>query len=152
MSAYGAISKPSSEVQLPATIWKVKSKDPSLETQYVFMFHLTLASAPSDLVAFMHKEFADELERGDTYPQEPEEGTRISRDAFESYYFAADVFIGLHVRHGEVEKMGIATAMTTSKEAGLELHKEIKLDLIKGSRTWNDCVSGFYYVRYYFHL
>ncbi|EJD08064.1 uncharacterized protein FOMMEDRAFT_73495 [Fomitiporia mediterranea MF3/22] len=134
MSAYGVIVKEHCAIQLHSTAWKVRSKDVDAESRAIVMFHLTLSNAPSELVAYMHEDFADELERGDKYPQEPETGARLGREAFEAYFFAADVLVGIHTN---ILKEGY----------GVEVQEAITPEVLKGSRTWKDCVAGFYYVK-----
>ena len=149
MSAYGAISRPvGSTVQLSPTVWKVKSKDGERKTQFVVMFHLTLASAPSDLVGFMHEEFADEVDRGDTYPQETEPGTRLSRDAFEAYYLAADVLVGVLIDNDRFSRLDV-DANNIRDDEGFEITTNHGIEKIKGDRDWKDCIAGFYYVRFF---
>jgi hypothetical protein len=71
----------------------------------------------------LQNEFNEELERGNTYPQEGP----LDRDAFLAYYFAADVFIGIAV----------------SSETG---DSPDSIDAARNGREWKDCVVGCYYV------
>lgn len=154
MSAYGAISKPIYQsILLSPTLWRVKSKSNSgvaAPAQYVVMFHLTLAAATSHegLVDFMHNEFADEIERGDTYPQEALPGERLTKEAFVSYYFAADVLLGLVTSEDDLLKLG-ASCSDLDEETGKEIQTDF--DAVRAGRDWKDCVAGFYYVRSNLH-
>ncbi|KAH8115313.1 hypothetical protein DFH11DRAFT_99575 [Phellopilus nigrolimitatus] len=150
MSAYGAIPKPSSlSSPLAPTAWKVKSKstDGAL-SKFVIMYHLTLSSASTPardgLVSFMADEFADEVERGDTYPQEPLAGERLSREAFEGYYFAADVMIGFRASVEDLQRWDV-NASEVLEEAGTKV--DLDLDVVADNRKWKDCVAGFYYIK-----
>ncbi|KAL5532003.1 hypothetical protein ACEPAF_5566 [Sanghuangporus sanghuang] len=127
MSTARAISKLSN--RLNPTLWRVRPKDEDLDASYVVMFHLTPESAPSDLVAFIHKEFADEVDRGDTYPHEPDTGTRLSREVFEGYFFVADVLVGIRIDHSSHPDLLPGIDSTSLSETGSK----------------KDCVAGFYY-------
>ncbi|KAL5483186.1 hypothetical protein ACEPAI_8415 [Sanghuangporus weigelae] len=147
MSTAGAISKPST--QLNATLWKVRPKDEDQDVSRVVMFHLTLENAPSDLVAFMYKEFADEVNRGDTYPHEPDSGTRHSREAFEVYFFfAAEVLVAIRIGRSTLPELlpGI-DATSVSETKALENPDSITLENITNSRSWKDAVAGFCHVK-----
>ncbi|CAE6476810.1 unnamed protein product [Rhizoctonia solani] len=95
MSAYGALVTHSN-----------RSKEPLKSLNYVIhnkpentilVMHLTKETAPDDLVGLLHKEFEQELESGQTYPQEGP----MDRAAFEAYFFSADVFVGLIIQTEE---------------------------------------------------
>jgi len=66
------------------------------------MYHLTLetVSKSPGLVEYLHSVFARVVEDGRTYPMEVAEGETYSRQAFESYFFAADVIVGVLVTDG----------------------------------------------------
>lgn len=84
--------------------------------------HLRLDSTPDDLLNVLYTEFSEEVERGNTYPQEGP----LSLDSFKAYFYSADVFVAIGVNH---------TAKTYT------------LDEARADRPWNECVYGFYYVR-----
>ncbi|THH04316.1 hypothetical protein EW145_g5611 [Phellinidium pouzarii] len=108
------------------------------------MHHLTLTTAPHELLSFMHNEFADEVARGDTYPQESPAGERLSREAFEGYYFAADVMLGLNVYSADVQSYGV-DADSVREDVGTVVN--VGINVAKGERTWEQCVAGFYYIK-----
>ncbi|OBZ69727.1 hypothetical protein A0H81_10425 [Grifola frondosa] len=93
---------PSSTGFLPSTKWHLKGKRPD-SPKYLTIHHLKLATALAQpgLVEYLHKVFADELERGLTYPQEILPGENYSREMFEGYYLAGDVLVAVL---GEVDK------------------------------------------------
>ena len=161
MSAYGAISRKVTSIQLP-TIWKTKLKTKtatsglttSLEPnsgseswQYVVTYHLTLESAAlqsrAGLIEYLHDEFADEVERGLTYPQETLVGERMTKEAFEAYFFAADVILGLVASEQILIELGVEAE---SMEEGKGKELDIDFDKVRQGRGWAECVAGFYYV------
>ncbi|QRV98146.1 GNAT family acetyltransferase [Ceratobasidium sp. AG-Ba] len=71
-------------------------------------------------------EFEQELEAGQTYPQEGP----MDRAAFEGYFFAADVFVGMAVPDDEVATL---------------VHESI--EDVRGTRSWDESVVGSYYVK-----
>lgn len=125
MSAYGEIPRPLPAVQthLPSTLWNASKRTCAA------VHHLTLDLARSypGLLQHLFTLYANELERGMTYPQRGP--TNIT--AFETYFFAADVFLAL------------STPDIFSDDAA-----EVTSDIwkIKGDRTWEESVVGFYYV------
>lgn len=142
MSAYGAILSPSSrgEAVLPSTIWILSpthtSKDsPSRRPQSVTIHHVTLATAQAlpGLVQYLHEVFADELERGMTYPQEIKEGEIYTQEMFESYYFAADVLVAV-----------VGMEDLTEQADGAEV--SIGIEAARQGRDWSECIAGCYYV------
>ncbi len=68
-----------------------------------------------------------------TYPQEGE----ISQVAFEGYFFACDVFIG--VIPAPNSKAGEITVVDQDQQVR-------SIESEKGERDWEDCIGGFYYV------
>ena len=161
MSAYGAITSKVTSTQLP-TIWKTKLKtrittsdstttpkptSGSEAWQYVVTYHLTLESAslPSrtGLIEYLHDEFADEIERGLTYPQETLAGERMTKEAFETYFFAADVILGLIASEQSLIELGVEAELM---EEGKEKELDIDFDKVRQGRGWAECVAGFYYV------
>ncbi|KAF8435009.1 hypothetical protein L210DRAFT_884915 [Boletus edulis BED1] len=122
MSAYGALSRPTraSPLRLPTTAWP-HPRDP---TTTVTLFHfnpsaMVDANADTGLFDHLHVIFADEVEKGLTYPQED----MRDPNAFKAYFFAADVVIAIVGLPGELE-----------------------IDL-EHARAWDECVVGFYYVK-----
>ncbi|KAI0941689.1 hypothetical protein AcW1_003507 [Taiwanofungus camphoratus] len=143
MSAYGAIPKPScseTSCPLPSTLWHLKSKDTcSTSHNYVTIHHLTLATARalSGLLPYLHAVFADELERGLTYPQEILPGETYTQDTFETYYFAADVLVAVI---GEIDLLKKPKGNDGSEvQCGIE-------EATNG-RKWENCIAGCYYVK-----
>lgn len=155
MSAYGAITRKSAALQLP-TIWKIKRKRKPLSSdswQYIVTYHLTLetASQPSraGLLDYLHTEFADEVERGVTYPQETLVGERLTREAFESYFFAADVILGLIVSGQSLVGLGVDV---DALEEGKGKEEDVAFDKVREGKVWADCVAGLYYVGSVMHI
>lgn len=145
MSAYGAIERSWTSRTVRSTIWKGRPSGDEAE-QFVVLFHLTLQDTEQQsrdgLIAFMHNEFADEIERGQTYPQETQPGSRYTLDAFKSYFFAADVFVGLFCSGERL----VQTGLDAKFNDGEFLEADVDFDLIRNGRDWGDCVAGFYYV------
>ncbi|KAK0460947.1 uncharacterized protein EV420DRAFT_1619475 [Desarmillaria tabescens] len=122
MSAYGAIQRAYTGDGLPSTVWCSSSK-----TKYATIHHLTLQTAKplNGLIEYLHQVFAKEVDDGRTYPQE----RPIDLTAFESYFFAADVFIAILGAPEQPKESSLGVAET---QAG---------------RSWEDCVTGYYYVK-----
>lgn len=130
MSAYGAIAAPPrTAAPLPATAWHA----PRTHTR-VTVHHLTLARAPPALVAYLHGCFETELARGATYPQELRAGEAYTRAAYEAYYWAADVLVGIVGQDG-----------AEGGEDGQVV--EVDVERARGGRAWAACVAGCYYVK-----
>ncbi|EPS93049.1 hypothetical protein FOMPIDRAFT_1026643 [Fomitopsis schrenkii] len=139
MSAYGAIvnaSRPAGP--LPTTRWRLNptSKFAPAPNAYLTIHHLTLASARAilGLVEYLHKTFADELERGLTYPQEVLPGESYTLEAFQAYYFAADVLVAVIGRSTD-------GTMVDGEEMQLGIEEAIK------GRALEKCIAGCYYVK-----
>lgn len=141
MSAYGAISRPATSIiSLASTFWECERKHaheatPGSVPLHLAVHHLTLATAQAlpGLIEHLSSVFALDIQAGITYPQEALDG----QEAFEAYFFAADVFIGI-VDEG--------ATMTGKHETGRVTEVDISIEKSKGSRSWQDCVAGFYYV------
>ncbi|CAL1711359.1 unnamed protein product [Somion occarium] len=125
MSAYGAINTGrKSKDPLPSTIWHTKTKG-------------SQAVVPqSSLVFYLHESFAEELERGRTYPQEILQGELYAQNAFEAYFFAADVLVAV---------IGQDVTVPEGKTDGSTIIKTI--EEARGGRAWKDCIAGAYYVK-----
>jgi hypothetical protein len=146
MSAYGVISKVNC-TPLQSTLWPIpvstatsnlqSSGIVSFEARHLTVHHLTLALATplSDLVFHLHTWFAEEVKEGLTYPQEGE----IQRDAFEAYFFAADVFVAI-IGYGDDDRL-----VSDAEECTVETVKT-GIEQARSGRPWEDCVAGFYYV------
>ena len=134
MSAYGAINTPANTIFLPSTTWHLKSKRPDTPSSLT-IHHLTLATAEAlpGLVDYIHKTFADELERGQTYPQEILAGEEYTRALFDAYYFAKDVLVAVLGKEGDEPQQDGAAVPTGLAEA-------------VGSRSWEESIAGCYYV------
>lgn len=159
MSAYGAIQRPSLAAPLDATIWHVvpkstASESPSDTPRFITIHHLTLAAADTHLglIPVLHKEFADEVARGTTYPQETPADAPLRRDAFDAYFFSADVFVGI-VSAGVGPELGpradetdVSVADQRAIEGVQVQHVDVSIEDARAGRPWEDCVAGFYYV------
>lgn len=131
MSAYGAIPhRPTSGI-LSSTLWACGRENVSK----LSIHHLTLQTARSllGIVEYLHVVFAEEVEQGMTYPQEG----AIDQQAFETYFFAADVFVAVLNAPDPVETSAIDGTVTTRS-----------LEEVSRGREWADCIGGYYYVRY----
>ncbi|PFH52123.1 hypothetical protein AMATHDRAFT_57472, partial [Amanita thiersii Skay4041] len=131
MSAYGDIKAPSTNgATLPSTIWAIRPNSSS--DGYVTLHHLKLSTAQQlpGLLEHLNTIFAQVVEDGATYPQEGEMG----REAFEKYFFAADVFVGI-----------VGTARLIDATAGAAV--DITLEKARANRPWEECIVGYYYVK-----
>jgi hypothetical protein len=139
MSAYGAIPRATSSASLPSTLWPLTlTPTNNGAPQYLTIHHLTLATAQDHhgLLDYLHQVFADEIERGQTYPQETLQGEMYARESFDAYFFAGDVFLAITGREH------------TTLEAGDHYTEtDIQLRDAHGGRNWDQSVAGFYYVR-----
>lgn len=132
MSAYGNIKRPELLGSLPSKLWRLTSAPTDSPTRsYVTTHHLTRSDARRliGLLEHLTAVFALEVERGLTYPQEGE----IDQPDFESYFFAADVFVGIVGYHPRGDR----------GEAEIELD----IDAARAGRPWDECVAGFYYIK-----
>jgi len=140
MSAYGAMGSRGhkSESPLPTTRWTTRDKATRLPIS-IHMHHFTLetASKSPGLVEYLHSVFARVVEDGRTYPMEVAEGETYSRQAFESYFFAAsgdgpsvDSQNGVEVVSGTDSRLG--------PQPGPSKHGQ--------PPVWEDIIVGFYYV------
>lgn len=141
MSAYGAISTAGRPKEpLASTIWHTKvkdSQDAQTSPKYLTLHHLTLSTADKlpGLVSSLHKSFADELERGRTYPQEILQGDEYTQSAFESYFFAADAIVAI---------IGYDDSLFQSKPDGSVVTQTV--EEAQSGRTWEESLAGVYYV------
>ncbi|KAK0550121.1 hypothetical protein OC845_002812 [Tilletia horrida] len=150
MSAYGAIlrSNAASAGSLPATLWP--TRDPSLKLS---VHHLTLSSAlalpldasNSSLLDHLRSTFADLIEQGRTYPQEDIATFQKDGKGFESYFFAADVFIGVLEREDDASvgaEMQGTEGKFVSNEPGSEASS---VEKARKGRLWKEaiCNGGF---------
>jgi hypothetical protein len=112
------------------------------------MHHLTLETALKSpgLAEYLYSVFARVVEDGKTYPMEVVEGDTYSRQAFESYFFAADVIVG-------VLAGGHGLNFSIDLQDGVEIvsRKDAPLgspgSLSEGQPiVWEDVIAGFYYV------
>lgn len=154
MSAYGAIvSSTVSRSALPSTIWSARrsrpnpgaAEAPSSNPPYLTLHHLTLsrAAALPGLIAYLHTVFAQFIEEGATYPQETAPGEMYQQQAFETYFFAGDVIVGIAGSGAGDQASQLAVEPNGPGEV-----KEINVDIdaARAGRTWEECVAGFYYV------
>ncbi|KAI0753099.1 hypothetical protein C8Q80DRAFT_1096395 [Daedaleopsis nitida] len=140
MSAYGAINR-SHSLSLPSTTWHLRSKRLDAP-KYLTIHHLTLKTATESagLVDYLHRVFADELERGQTYPQEILAGEEYSKAQFEAYYFAADVLVAVL---GLPSQDGVADPLFEDDGSQVPIGF---VEAVNG-RSWEDCIAGCYYVK-----
>ncbi|KAI1309993.1 hypothetical protein EDD11_003911 [Mortierella claussenii] len=102
-----------------ATLFRIASNQETLDATSQ-NYTLSAVTHPS-LVEAMHQVFNDEVERGDTYPQE----SRLDDLQFENYFFSGDAFVLLRGDHKR------ATQVQTRTNA-----KEWQADLL-----------GFFYIK-----
>lgn len=149
MSAYGAIPRADKNGSpLPTTRWTTQDKATGSPIS-IDLYRLTLetASKSPGLVEYLHSVFARVVEEGRTYPMEVAEGQAYSRQAFESYFFAADVIVGVLVGEGNRDCVNIdhqggvdIVSGTDSPFGSLGLSKDGQ------PLVWEDIIAGFYYV------
>ncbi|KAG8749185.1 hypothetical protein FRC14_001621 [Serendipita sp. 396] len=137
MSAYGLLpTLQSTREPLPPTIYTMKAKsspDPLRKNwTHISVHHITLSTAPLDLVKALYKEFSSELERDQarTYPQE----AGMTEDEFKSYFFARDAFVGIGFKDGSGDPSIQSRQLGSVEESRI-------------GREWDDAVAGFYYVK-----
>jgi len=140
MSAYGAIGSKRHEGESPLPTTSLTTRDKTTGSPIVIdMYHLTLEAALKcpGLVGYLHSVFAQVVEDGRTYPMEVAEGEKYSRQAFESYFFAADVIVGLLSDKG-----------SDDQEVGVQNTPDLS-SLCKDGQplVWEDIIAGFYYVK-----
>ncbi|RDX49289.1 hypothetical protein OH76DRAFT_1403862 [Lentinus brumalis] len=140
MSAYGAIKR--DNIAPPSsTTWRLQSKRQD-SPKYLTVHHVTLEIAKQypGLVDYLHRVFADELERGQTYPQEILAGEVYSRDQFDAYYFAADVLVAV---------LGLPAQRGVADPLDAEDGSQVSIGFVEaiGGRTWEECIAGCYYVK-----
>jgi hypothetical protein len=135
MSAYGAIAVRNCPAEpLGSTVWSCKPRGED-SPKFLSVHHLTLLSAASlpGLIEHLHQCFSEELERGMTYPQEILQGESYTQDMFQTYFFGADVLIGII---GEGEMPGT--------DGG---SMPVSIEQARNDRPWEECVAGVYYVK-----
>ena len=134
MSAYGAVSRPARSSYLSTTVWP-HPRDPHA---VVTLFHIDLAAiVDPGFLDHLHAIFADEIERGLTYPQED----MRDLDAFKAYFFAADVVIAI-----AGDGSGVTPNPLTADGAPVAKEVAADLDTVRAGRSWDACLVGFYYV------
>ncbi|PPQ98402.1 hypothetical protein CVT24_004081 [Panaeolus cyanescens] len=142
MSAYGHIQRKNSAAPLPPTTWEHEADS---KVGSITVYHLTLESARKlpGLLEHLGTIFAKEVEDGMTYPQEGE----MSQTTFETYFFSADVFLGL---------IGPSRSSPTIAEDGTaagaigdrdDRTNESLIEKQKGGKSWEECIAGFYYIK-----
>jgi hypothetical protein len=156
MSAYGALPiNTLSRTPLPSTIWPVRKRDgpgssDSTTTSYLSLHHLTLsrAAALPGLLAHLHSVFARYIDEGLTYPQEVLPNEAYSRDAFEAYFFAGDVVLGIVENQTEnLDAIDVLKGAEVRKGEAREIGLDV--DFARAGRSWEECVAGFYYVGFH---
>ncbi|THH12727.1 hypothetical protein EW146_g7423 [Bondarzewia mesenterica] len=140
MAAYGYIALPSrSSSFLSSTSWNLVSAPHKPKSPFasITIHHLTLASAADipGLLQFTHRIFSGEVASGTSYPQEASIG-EYTREVFEAYFWAADVFIAIG-RTGDVGEN--TDDGPTAVEGGILQSQN--------GRSWDECLVGFYYVK-----
>jgi len=150
MSAYGAtllVNK--GGPPLLATRWTTTDKGTGSQI-LIDAYHLTLetASKSPGLVEYLHSVFAQVVEDGKTYPMEVAEGEKYSRQAFESYFFAADVIVGVLADEGN------GTGGSVDRRDGVDIVSGAdnpfgSLGSSKDGQPpgWEDIIVGFYYIK-----
>jgi hypothetical protein len=131
MSAYGAISRAQRTSYLHTTLWD----SPQEAKSFVTIHHIDrfVEHAQTDLFNFLHSIFANEVDKGLTYPQEDIRDP----EAFRAYFFGGDVLVA-------IAGSGDPPAIKNEHRGVREI--EFGLDTARNGRTWEACVAGFYYV------
>ncbi|KAG1739135.1 uncharacterized protein EDB91DRAFT_1284984 [Suillus paluster] len=138
MSAYGVISRAQRTSYLPATLWDNPRVDPDPGAQFfVTVHHIDRSAVERDqtgLFNYLHSIFANEVDGGQTYPQED------IRDpaAFGLYFFGGDVLVAIAGK-------GDPPAIESEQRGVREI--QLSLDGARDGRMWEACVAGFYYVK-----
>lgn len=149
MSAYGAITRASAPATaLASTIWsssKPQALSISRKPPSVTIHHLTLATAPPKLLSYLHEVFAKELEDGLTYPQEVAVADQYTRDMFEAYFFAGDVFVAI-LEKVDLSNPGYTPQYTIHDSREPQGVSSVDINTDIEGRALEDCVAGFYYV------
>jgi len=156
MSAYGAalqVNK-SSRPPLPTTRWTAQDKVTGSPIP-IDLYHLTLemASKNPGLVEYLHSVFARVVEEGKTYPMEVAEGEKYSKQAFEHYFFAADVIVGVladeRSEDGAIFDRQDGVAIVSGDNGPLG---PSGLSADSQPLLWEDIIVGFYYVSSFISL
>ncbi|KAF9645009.1 hypothetical protein BDM02DRAFT_3120913 [Thelephora ganbajun] len=152
MAAYGSISpnRDKNGSPLPTTRWTARDKVTGSPIP-IDLYHLTLETALKSpgLLDYLHSVFARIVEEGRTYPMEVAEGEKYSRQAFESYFFAADVIVGVLAGEG-------------NGDGPMSANHQDEVEIVSGAETpfgqlgpskddkplvWEDAIVGFYYIK-----
>ncbi|CAD6891162.1 unnamed protein product [Tilletia laevis] len=161
MSAYGAITRtgPSSttvtesSASLPSSLWPTRNPAIKLSIHQipnlVSVQALSSDSEGGTLLEHLRSTFASTVEDGRTYPQEDVSGFRGEGTAFESYFFAADVFVGVLEDAESLPTLGPEIEGMEGRliEAGGVTAPGALLEAARNGRTWKEAVAGFYYVK-----
>ena len=161
MSAYGAIPRGPRTSYLPSTIWPWPElashlgsrqsphptlSDPSLRNvkfSTISIHHVdehAVRKGHEGLFEYLHSVFANEVDKGMTYPQEDVRDPTI----FASYFFVADVIVAIAGARDDGARVEAGV-----DGAGVNAAREVamSLDEARQGRPWQECVIGFYYVR-----
>jgi hypothetical protein len=117
----------------PPTVWELPEPTtqgkPAAPFNRLSLHHLRLdeARALPGLVEYTHRVFAAEVEAGRTYPQE---ALPYTREAFEAYFWAADVVVAIGTNGDD--------------RGGAGSHD---VEAVRAGRTWEDALVGFYYIK-----
>jgi len=135
MSAYGAISRAQRTSYLPSTIWGGPREELEAES-FVTIHHIDrfVEHTQTGLFSYLHSIFANEVDKGLTYPQEDIRDP----EAFRAYFFGGDVLVA-------IAGSGDSPAIKSDHRGVREI--ELGLDAARDGRTWEACVAGFYYVK-----
>ena len=150
MSAYGAISSKGhiGRPPLPTTRWATRDRATGSQV-FIDTYHFTLQTALESpgLLGYLHSVFAQVVEDGRTYPMEVAEGEAYPREAFESYFFAADVVVGVIVGGGRGDGFAV-----DDRRNGVEIVSGADGPFGPSGSSkdgnppvWKDIVVGFYY-------
>ena len=155
MSAYGAaLHVNKSGPPLPTTRWIAQDKV-NRSPISINLYHLTLdmASKSPGLVDYLHSVFARIVEEGKTYPMEVAEGEKYSKQAFENYFFAADVIVGVLADEGSEDGVNVDRRDGVSIVSGTNGPFDPSVLSTDGQPpVWKDRIAGFYYVGFPFLL
>jgi hypothetical protein len=134
MSAYGAISRAQRTSYLPSTIWG-SPREEFEGGSFVTIHHIDrfVEHTQTGLFNYLHSIFANEVDKGLTYPQEDIHDP----EAFRAYFFGGDVLVA-------ITGSGDSPAIKSDRHGVREI--ELGLDAARDGRTWEACVAGFYYV------
>lgn len=140
MSAYGQQPRERSAPLTPLlyTLAEPAEKDGTTYTHMICV-HVPDGKVPPALEEALRANFNETIEQGDTYPFE----RTMDRDAFEGYFFAYDVVVGILVEPKVASEDGSEVLLADVLDAP---HSASLYDLLS-TIAWPAQLGGYYYVK-----